>query len=341
MTSLHNSIQTLLENTHPASPLTHHDLTLVPLFAPAAEEPGYVSLAEALKHEGFRITEISSGGSVPDLRVVNKTPHHVFLFDGQELKGAKQNRVLNTSILVPAESELDIPVSCTESGRWSYDSPEFSDSKAVMSPKIRKSKSKSVSASYLRMQKAVSNQGMVWDEIEELHACADTAGSSRTRAMKDAYEAHQRRLAEFKEAFPCEPNQTGLLAIRNGQVEGSDVLSRPEVYKDLHESLVQSHAMDALVRSEKGKSPEDPDPSGAVEAFLDGARECLDSTHDSAGLGTDHRLTGDAANGSALVVDDITVHLALFSADGDQAPAESPIASSRRRRSWRLRGLDE
>jgi hypothetical protein len=47
---------------------------------------------------------VSEGGSVPNLRVINKTPHHVLLFDGEELKGAKQNRILNTTILIAEDT---------------------------------------------------------------------------------------------------------------------------------------------------------------------------------------------------------------------------------------------
>ena len=74
---------------------------------------------------------------------------------------------------------------------------------------------------------------------------------------------------------------------------------------------------------------------------LDSTRDCRESAHDSPGLGTDHRLTGDSVHGSALVVGPTTVHLALFRSDGGRDTADSPIASSRRRRSWHLRGPDE
>ena len=78
---------------------------------------------------------------MPDLRVINETPHHILLFDGEELKGAKQNRILNTTILIAAGTSLDVPVSCTEQGRWSYDSAEFGSSGSLAHAGRRKRKS--------------------------------------------------------------------------------------------------------------------------------------------------------------------------------------------------------
>jgi hypothetical protein len=69
---------------------------------------------------------VSAGGSVPELKFVNESDKPVFLMDGEELIGAKQNRTLNLSILVPAKKAVGIPVSCVERGRWHHLSREFS-----------------------------------------------------------------------------------------------------------------------------------------------------------------------------------------------------------------------
>lgn len=47
------------------------------------------------------ITEVSEQGVVPQLRFVNRGRVPVLLVDGEELLGAKQNRIVNLSILVP------------------------------------------------------------------------------------------------------------------------------------------------------------------------------------------------------------------------------------------------
>ncbi len=55
---------------------------------------------------------------MPELRFVNHCERPVLLLDGEELVGAKQNRILNLTVLVPAHQTIVIPVSCVEAGRW-------------------------------------------------------------------------------------------------------------------------------------------------------------------------------------------------------------------------------
>src|SRR5262245_2621412 len=98
-----------LGNILTAEPRSHGALTVVPLLAPLMAEPAWLTLAEA--GDRVRITEVSESGSVPTLRVDNEADQPVLLFDGEELIGAKQNRVLNTSVLVAAHSTVTIPVS--------------------------------------------------------------------------------------------------------------------------------------------------------------------------------------------------------------------------------------
>jgi hypothetical protein len=68
--ALHPAIAGLLASVRTGDPMVHHGLGLWPLFAACRTEPAYLTLDEALPLPGFRITEVSEGGSVPKLRVV-------------------------------------------------------------------------------------------------------------------------------------------------------------------------------------------------------------------------------------------------------------------------------
>ncbi len=328
--TLHPAIASLLGSLELGEPRLHDGIGLWPVLGPGRPEPAYLTLVEALALGGFKITEVSHGGSVPDLRVVNETPHHVLLFDGEELRGAKQNRILNTSILVAAGSTLDVPVSCTESGRWAYDSPEFSPSGNLAHTMLRKLKSSAVTRSLGVMGCHASDQGQVWDEIELLHACARSADTSPTRAMRDAYDERRHDLDAFAREVPCQPGQCGLLAVVGARVEGVDVLSRPEAYARLHRRLVESHAMDFLVRK-RGQEHADADPQ-APARFLAEAAKAEESVHPSPGIGSDHRLRFRWGHGAALRADETVIHLALFGNGGNgHHPSEPRL---RRTRHW-------
>ena len=114
-------------------PVEHRGILITPLFPRRDPVAAYVTLDEALPR-GLRITETSDAGSVPELLVENATDSDVLLYDGEELVGAKQNRILNVSVLVGAGAKLPIPVSCVEQGRWSRQSDSFGNCCVVRVP---------------------------------------------------------------------------------------------------------------------------------------------------------------------------------------------------------------
>lgn len=74
-------------------------LRVIPILDPSQEEPAY-RLLEADVLPAVKVTEVSSGGSVPQLRVVNTLEARVLLTDGQELVEANPCGILNTEVLV-------------------------------------------------------------------------------------------------------------------------------------------------------------------------------------------------------------------------------------------------
>lgn len=59
-----------------------------------------------------------SAAVVPELCVKNDVEVPVLIVDWRGVKGAKQNRVCNTTVLLREKSTTILPVSCTERGRW-------------------------------------------------------------------------------------------------------------------------------------------------------------------------------------------------------------------------------
>jgi len=105
--------------------VTHEGLTVYPLVRDSLLNKDYLTLDEALAQHCARVSEVSEGGSVPHLLFSNRGKQAVFLLDGEELVGAKQNRILNITVLAPAGKDTVIPVSCVESGRWQRTRDDF------------------------------------------------------------------------------------------------------------------------------------------------------------------------------------------------------------------------
>src|SRR5436189_3169331 len=73
-------ISSLLETLEVGEPLSHGALTVIPLLAPRQAEPDWLTLAEA--GAAVTITEVSAGGEVPTLSLVNDADRPVLLLDG-------------------------------------------------------------------------------------------------------------------------------------------------------------------------------------------------------------------------------------------------------------------
>ena len=222
------------------------NMAVFPLLCGLNHDPEYLTLKEALDKHVLKIAEVSQAGSVPELKVINEGDIPVLLLDGEEVVGAKQNRVLNTSILISGKAETVIPVSCTEQGRWAYKSQEFKDSDTLMSTKIRRIKAKTVSDTLHESREFRSDQGTVWTAIEELSE--DAEAPSRTGAMRDVFSAKHKELDDYLKAFNAIPKQRGLLTMIDQEVVGFDFVSLESAYKLLHAKLVKSYAMDALLQ---------------------------------------------------------------------------------------------
>lgn len=284
------------------------NMSVVPLFLPDDGGPEYMTLRQALSEKLLTVTEVDEAGLVPELNVINGGNLAVLLLGGEELFGAKQNRVLNTSVLVPPGSEVVIPVSCTEQGRWFYTSDLFSESGVVLHPSLRKIKSQSVTTSLKCARRFRSDQDAVWDGIHELSK--RTEFLSATDALKDIVESRDDELEEYAGAFEPLAGQRGLFVCVNGRAVGLDIVSRESAYRDYHRKLLKSYAMDAAI--DRAGATEEA-TLDHVKSFIQGAICCGHGRYRSRGLGWDYRFDGETLTGSALLCGGRLVHVSFLS----------------------------
>ena len=133
-------------------PIRHQALSVFPLFTESSGPLNYLLSDEAIRSSMVLVEEVGREGTVPELLVENKGDTRVLFLEGEQLVGAKQNRVLNTSVLIPARAKIKIPVSCVEQGRWRYSTGKFDSSKAMSSSMLRYALKASVSRSVMAKQ---------------------------------------------------------------------------------------------------------------------------------------------------------------------------------------------
>jgi len=189
-------------------------MTIFPLLAPDAGEPDYFTLEEALNQAFAGATEISHGGSVPDLKLINKSVNKLLAEDGEELVGAKQNRIVNATFLIAGQTEVIIPVSCVEQGRWAYRSQKFAYGEKVMPPSMRREHQKVVAMSLDERIGYRSNQALILNELAM--KSERMAAHSATGAMADLFEGQKDRLGEYLKAFRLVDCQVGAVFAING-----------------------------------------------------------------------------------------------------------------------------
>ena len=117
----------LVKGVQVGEPVVFEDLVVVPLLAPGAHADATL-LEEGLADGSSQITEVSAGGSVNAVRAEHRGGKYLLLIDGEEIVGAKQNRVFNASFIIAPGASIEIPVSCVEAGRRGYRSKAFCSS---------------------------------------------------------------------------------------------------------------------------------------------------------------------------------------------------------------------
>jgi hypothetical protein len=267
--------------------------------------------------EGFAkgvlvVKEIDQDGSVPELRAVNKGKKRILLLDGEELEGAKQNRILNTTILLKKESETIIPVSCTESGRWNYTKDDFTDGYNLPLLEMRVEKEESVTKSLKQNKSFRSDQAMVWGQIDDF--LLEAKANSPTNAMKDAYEKKTHDISGYLKAFRWEQGQKGIVVEINGKIVGMDYFSSPKAFRQIFTKLLKSYAVEAdRKRIDKPENTMQETP----EMFFERIENSMATKFKSPGHGYDYRLTGGDIPGNSLGYRKEIIHFACFAKNTD------------------------
>ena len=307
-------------------------LTVFPLTSDLRSSVRYLLLEEGLHTGLVSVREVDKGGSVPNLAVENRSDSDVLIVDGEELVGAKQNRIANLTLLVPAKRTTIIPVSCVEAGRWGYSRPDFAVTERVQYSRGRAARLHSVQASMRTTGTRVSDQSAVWDDLREK---ADRMEApSATEAMSAIYERHGATLDDYVEKLSLESAQIGAIFVTGARQFGMDLFDRHETFAAFFPKLVRSYAIDAMERPPaRDRAAKRKHARAFVDRLLDGSFD----VHPAVALGHDVGVVARGAIAGALIHQEVALHLTAFSEPTQVRESDSGMYASYRQRRESLR----
>jgi hypothetical protein len=302
-------LATKLQTVQADEPVHAGNLQVFGLRWEADAGPNYITLDEGLAAGLLEVTEVGDAGSVPTLKVTNKGDAFAFLMAGEQLAGGKQNRVLNASILVAPHSELPIPVSCVERGRWAYRGPRFGSSGSSSHSRLRRMMHVHATESYRSTGRPTSKQGEVWQEVDR--KLEETFSHSDTAMLEQAYLDTQVLMSEEVDALTPPVGACGAAFAYGGKIIGFDLFDRAATLAKLWSKLVRAYALDAFVAKDNAAKAV---TRAEVEQWLHSASAGKEEVFKSPGVGDDVRVQGKEMVAAGLVVTGQLVHVEAFTA---------------------------
>lgn len=286
-------------------------LSVVQFKATPRDEFDYLSGEKAISEKLLEVAEVSDQGRVGTLSVVNKSDRHVFFMDGDILIGAKQNRVLNTSILLAPQSTTIVPVSCVERGRWTRSNkPTFDHSGNIAPMNLRFQKSRDVSMNLKRGMGHLSDQSGVWNSVDAYQA--NFSANSPTDDLSHVFAKVKMELDAFCSTLPAHDDANGVAIFLNKEIASADVMHRRDVYREYFPKLLRAAALDDRPSPQAGGIMTDAEASYKLLDFFDQIEKLERQSFAGAGVGSESRFGSDAVTGFELRFDHHVIHHAVL-----------------------------
>jgi len=228
-------------------------------------EQGAEGLARSRDGRPVYIPQPTTGASVNQLVLINRSKRPLLLLAGELVSGGKQDRVIGKDRIVPVGAPpLPLDVFCVEHGRWTG-SAQFAAANTIVHPSVRE-------------RAAVDQkQTEVWDAVRSgttakaapaapppqisAHSIQGAiAGNGRTEAYEKIYESRavgvsiddfvievQRRFMQATSGLKNE-RVVGVVVAYGGEVAWSDIFASGDLFDHYWRKLLRSYAVEALTR---------------------------------------------------------------------------------------------
>ncbi len=221
-------------------PIFIRNVILYPLKAvQAGVERDFLTLEEG----NFVISELEPP-RVDAVRFRNLSDKPTFIVDGEGIMGARQDRVVNTSLWLEGGKEYEIPVSCVEEKRWSG-SMDFIPALALLNPSLRMILCKGVSRSLSENRGYKSDQRSLWENIERTLSTLKV--SSKTRSINDAYRSLREEIESYLTEFGDLGGEISGLIVDTPALTSFDLFGSRDLLLKLWRKLLRSYLLEGFL----------------------------------------------------------------------------------------------
>lgn len=277
-------------------PQVHENMAVIPLKSKISYKLDILTLKKGL-NLGLAEVKECEHSTVNTVMVTNNAVTPLILIDGEEILGAKQNRIVNNTALIAPKTTQPIPVSCTEHGRWEHTS-EFKQSDYIANYNTRIVKEVSTRGSG-------NSQKAIWNSINCLED--ENSFKSPTSAMSESYDNLKVNHDEFLKAFKIVDGQCGVLVIQNGEIKGFEIFYNPQIYSEYHEKILRSYLIDNKVENTTF-----PINADAAKGVIDDALNSPFDKKESCGMEEKFEFENDYGLGSLYSFEDEVIHFSYF-----------------------------
>jgi len=231
----------------------------------AIHEQGSETMVRGRDGRPVYIPQSSSGASVNQLVLINRSKRPLLLLAGELVSGGRQDRVIGKDRIIPAGAPpLPLDVFCVEHGRWTG-SAQFAAANTIVHPSVRE-------------RAAVDQkQTEVWDAVRGGTTAKPApaappprisagsiqgaiASNGRTEAYEQIYQSRavgvsiddfvsevQRRFSQATSGLKNE-RVVGVVVAYGGDVAWSDIFASGDLFDHYWRKLLRSYAVEALTR---------------------------------------------------------------------------------------------
>ena len=285
-----------------AEPFFLRNLVVFPLVGPG-DNGTYCSLQEALQSQEARLLDTED---IQEVVLQYRGNQPLVMMEGEEVLGARQNRVFVTTLVAERPVETRVPVVCVEQGRWSGGTT-FRPSDTVAYPSLRAILSSSVFRNLTHTQEYQADQAAVWDSVRTTLSRLQV--HSQTQSLHDSFEQLQDFLEDYLEDARFPEDTRGLVSLAGGRILGLDLFASPALFQKFQRWILRGYTLEAVMLMHQ--STPYPDPEG-VERFLETVQRLPYRRFPGVIHGEEHRALAHGVAARATVHRQHLVHLSAF-----------------------------